>query len=398
MSGGTREDGNNLFKKINRQNINKSYIIVYGGVLLAVIVLVFIQTLSGKMSPEDLFWSVAENLTGVLAGFFVFDIFQERLAKDSYAEEMSHNIMGTIMGKPEMIEPFNPEQRQEFLRATITSFTRNEMISELLMTNIDSYLEGGKSWKIRTEYTYDFELFPRVSRSWNFLSDTEEYFYVQEKLNYKMWHLSGQADIHSGRFRLGFLFDAQGLDNALREKKNDEEDYSDCIFRESLSLLPEDVEKLKQLQVNGKKEELLKIFDDMFRLDVQIDREQTRLVNVMVNDKGIFATMECNHAIESTYVVRIIFYMPKKWDTLLEIALVDPTKAPKVFVSYQEEVMDVEMIAFLSKGDESRDEVAHAKRNGVYDISLNNEWIFPISGMVFTVRKREEPDRERQGI
>lgn len=53
------------------------------------------------------------------------------------------------------------------------------------------------------------------------------------------------------------------------------------------------------------------------------------------------------------HVVRIIFHMPRKWDSLLEIVLVDPTKAPKIFVSYQEDTMEVDMFSFLSKCEES---------------------------------------------
>jgi hypothetical protein len=46
------------------------------------------------------------------------------------------------------------------------------------------------------------------------------------------------------------------------------------------------------------------------------------------------------------------------------------------------------MYAYLSKGKESSYEIAHEKKNGIYDISLNTEWIYPISGLVFFPEKR----------
>lgn len=380
----------NVFKEqINRQNIDKSYMILYVSVFALVVVgEVLLLWLDPGETPLGLLKDTLGNLMGVLAAFLIFDIFHEKMTKDSYAEEMSQNIMGTIMGKPEMIEPFNPEQRREFLYATLTSFTKDKEVSDLLMSNINDYIKGGKSWKIRTEYTYDFELFPKMPKSCDFLSDPDQYFYVQEKLNYKIRCLSDQMAIKEGKFRVGFMFDNGGLDSALREKKSEDDDYSDCIFREGLNLLPKDVEQFKRWAMEGGNK-LKEMFEQIFRLDVQIDREQVELASVHVNDKGIFATMKCRHAIENSYVVRIIFYMPKKWDTLIEVVFVDYTHAPKVFISYNEEEMDVEMTPFLSKGEESCAEVAHAKRNGVFDISLNNEWIFPISGMVFMVKRDE---------
>ena len=54
--------------------------------------------------------------------------------------------------------------------------------------------------------------------------------------------------------------------------------------------------------------------------------------------------------------------------------------------------MDVEMFSFLSKGEESSLEVAHEHLNGIYDISLNSEWVYPISGMVFCPEKKTEQE------
>ena len=80
--------------------------------------------------------------------------------------------------------------------------------------------------------------------------------------------------------------------------------------------------------------------------------------------------------------------MPKKHGTFLQVSIVDPTKAPNITVSYPVEVFDVNMYPFLSKGGESSYEVAHEVNNGIFDISLNSEWIYPISGIIFSICRR----------
>lgn len=129
---------------------------------------------------------------------------------------------------------------------------------------------------------------------------------------------------------------------------------------------------------------------EMFKVDLQIDRCSGKLVDVMLKDHGIIAKYKVDHDVNAlSHVIRIIFHMPKQWGTLLEVALVDPTKGPKITVSYPEDIMDVEMFSFISKSEESSLEVAHEQNNGIYDIALNTEWIYPIGGMVFSVSKKE---------
>ncbi|MDE6404542.1 MAG: hypothetical protein K2M20_02685, partial [Lachnospiraceae bacterium] len=127
----------------------------------------------------------------------------------------------------------------------------------------------------------------------------------------------------------------------------------------------------------------------LFKLDVKIDNFKGELKKIISYEKGFICVFDVGHDITAKeHVVRIIFHMPRKWDSLLEIVLVDPTKAPKIFVSYQEDTMEVDMFSFLSKCEESSLKVAHEHLNGIYDISTNNDWLYPISGAVFRVRKR----------
>ena len=44
---------------------------------------------------------------------------------------------------------------------------------------------------------------------------------------------------------------------------------------------------------------------------------------------------------------------------------------------------------YLNKGDESNDG-AYEQQNGLFDIAIKEEWIYPKSGIVFSVKKKEE--------
>ena len=193
--------------------------------------------------------------------------------------------------------------------------------------------------------------------------------------------------MNSNEVKIGFLFGNMNLDNVLRDRKDDSA-FDNCIFRESLSITAEDIEYFFRLQ-KEKPEEMVNQFKALFKLDLQIDGFKGLIKSVEVNTVGILVKLHSDFDVNlMEHTVRIIFHMPMRWGSVLEVAIVDPTKAPKISLSYPEDVMDVDMYSFLSKGEESALEVAHEHQNGVYDIVLNTEWMYPISGMVFTVERK----------
>ncbi len=50
--------------------------------------------------------------------------------------------------------------------------------------------------------------------------------------------------------------------------------------------------------------------------------------------------------------------------------------------------MDVEMYTFLNKGETSAYENTSENENGIYSIALTEDWIFPISGVTFSVGRK----------
>lgn len=380
-NGTSREEAKELLrKKINKQNINKSYVILYV-ILVAIVVAgeAYLAKYDG-FSAVELFRDILGNLLGVMAAFLFFDVFHEKISKDSYAEEMSEKILDTLMANPEAMELFTEDQRKKFINATVKTFATDEDAIDMICYNTMEYLN--KACRLRTRFDYKFEIQDRLPEAYKVLPNNQEYFYVQEILGFEAKYMDQSVNnLNSPIVTIAFTFDNQSLDSALREKDK----FGNCIFRENLDLTKKDQEYLK----NCSKEEFREIYTNLFKADVQIDRCIGTLIDAEVAENGILARYEVKHDIKaSVHSVRIIFHMPKLWGSLLEVAFVEPTKAPKITLSYPEDTVDVDMLSFLSKGEEASYEVAHEHQNGIYDIAINTEWIYPISGLVFKVNKK----------
>jgi len=379
-----------LRKKINRQNINRSYVILYSVLILIILVGELYLARYDGFSAIELFRDILGNLLGVMAAFLFFDVFHEKISKDSYAEEMSEKILDTLMANPEAMELFTEDQRKKFISATVKSFTQDEDAIEMIGYNVMEYL--GKPFRLRTRFDYKFEIQDRLPVVYEVLPKFQEYFYVQEILGYDIKYMDqSNNNLNSSRVTIAFTFDNKSLDCALREK----EIFEKCIFRENLDLTIEDQEFIKRYP----KAKLKDLYLELFKVDLQIDRCEVVLKEVEIVDKAIFANYEVMRVkATNEHSVRIIFHMPKRWGSVLEIAFVDPTKAPKITLSYPEDSVEVDMLSFLSKGEETSYETAHEHHNGIYDIAINSEWIYPISGVVFKVSKKKEIITKKRSI
>lgn len=374
-----------LIKALKREK-TRNYVILYTTVLLVWIVLVIISFLKGFFSGEDFIVNIVNNIIGILPPILIFDFFNEKLTRDASAVEMSTKITETLMSNPETMDLFTVDQRKDFIKSAITSILGDYDAAEMVNDNLVNYLNTDMNYRIRTDFDYNFELSNTLPSAFEgIFKSPDEYFYVQEKLHYKVKYLSeNQNNTNSKIIKLGFIFDNNSLDSALREKESDEI-FKNCIFRESLDVSADDLIKLKEIVTDKN------AYQKLFKVDLQIDTYKGILDNVMIYNEGIVCSFKVDHDIEAMeHTIRIIFHIPKRWNSLIEVALVDPVKAPRISVSYPEDEMIVDMFSFLSKGEESSLEVAHEHLNGIYDIAITNEWIYPISGMVFKVDKKRK--------
>lgn len=380
-----REEKQSL--KMAEESLKKSYSVLYAVVFAVFVILTGISYYIGCFSVEEFIVNILNNIIGIIPPLLIFDFFIEKLSKDASAIETSNKITETLMGRPETLDLFTEDQREQFIHSAIESIVDDEDATEMIYNNLHNYLALNNNYKIRTEFAYDLQFDNDLPAAYDVLKNKSNYFYVQEKLHYKVKYLSQDMyGMNSKTISIGFVFNNLSLDNMLREKQNDS-DFDACIFRECLDIEKEDVDVFKSFDTDPDK--LKQQFQELIRLDVQIDNVKGSIDKILMKENGILVKLSADYDITAKeHAVRILFHMPKRWNSILEIALVDPTKAPKISASYPEDKMLVNMYPFLSKGEESSLEVAHEHLNGIYDIVLNNEWIYPISGMVFSVTKK----------
>jgi hypothetical protein len=377
-------------------------IIVFGEIVLGI--------LGDSFSPVDLAKDIIGNLMGVLAAFLIFDIAHEKMSKDSYASEISEQILDTMRYHPEALDLYEKEQKKEFVNAFIDSIVDDKDAAEMINNHLNSYLLTKKDFqekrgipekecRIRTAFSYRFVLETDRTLAFSALrapmdkDGLDPYFYVQEELNYKVKYLAQKGNYTDRQeVKIGFIYDNAALDRFLRGNKSeqDEELLKNCLFRESLDIEEEDRKMFQEMSADRQK--LMELVARMFRPHLNIDRCQGELVDVrVVPGSGLILVFKVNHDLAAVeHSIDIVFHIPKKWNTVVEVALVEPTKEPKISMSYNEDAMDVEMYTFLNRGESSAYENTSEIENGVYSIALAGEWVFPISGVVFTVKRDEK--------
>ena len=398
-------------KKINKQNKKLGYILLYIGVFVLIILgEIFLFVSDPDASLMDLLKDTVGNLMGVLAAFLVFDIAHEWMSKESYASEISEQILDTLMYHPEAMELYENDQKKVFVNAFIGSIVNDKDAADMIENHLETYLLTPEDFKqkayltagdcrIKTAFSYRFVLETERTQAFQSLrtdATKDPYFYVQEELNYTVKYLDPKGNNMNSEFvKIGLIYDNGGLDAFLRSSKNGEERevFKNCIFREILDIEPEDKALFKELQDKDRAAELRALAHRMFRPHLTIDRTKGELYDVQVGsykgrDYGLLFTFKVAHDQNATeHDISLIFHMPKHWDSIIEVALVEPTKDPQISISYNEDAMDVEMYAFLNKGDASSYDNTLEEENGVYSIALSNEWVYPMSGTVFFVRK-----------
>jgi hypothetical protein len=390
-----------------RRDINKGYLILYLGVLIFIIVGEIILSFLGQdFSWVNLAQDIIGNLMGVLAAFLVFDIAHEKISKDSYASEVSEQILDTLMYHPEAMELYENDQKKVFVNAFIASIVEDRDAAEMINNHLNSYLLTEKDFKEKSDLT-EKDCRIKTAFSYRFILETERtsafsnlqaqivdgmdpYFYVQEELTYKVKYLSEKGNYtNQQEVKIGFIYDNAALDRFLRGNKSEQNDelLKNCLFRESLDI--EEVDKTMFRTMSGNKAALVELIQKMFRPHLNIDRYRGEIVDVnVIMDSGVIITFRADHDINAMeHTIDIVFHMPKKWNSVVEVALVEPTKEPRISLSYNEDAMDVEMYTFLNKGESSSYENTSENENGVYSITLSGEWVFPISGVIFPVRR-----------
>ncbi len=366
--------------------IQSTTILILFALILVIGGYIFLKVKYGY-EPKDLLLDIVGNLIGVLAAFVLFDILYNTLTQEAISKETSQHITKTLMGDPETMDAFSDDDKKQFMRSTLRSIVKDEMVVDMLMNNVNNYVDGINVLRIRNSFDYNITAATSLSDSCRLLPGHDNYFYVQEVLNYEIKCVAKEhSKLRSKTVMFGFAFDKFSLDKGLLERGNN--DFDDCIFNEALDITKEDIAFFRNL--SNSREELKKVFQEMFTPTLKIDNGYGELTDVEVRNTGIIVKYNVEYDTSLLdHTVRIIFHMPKKWGTLFEITLVDPTRSPRIIFDFDPDNMEVTMYSYLNKGDESNGG-AYEERNGIYDISINDEWIYPKSGIVFMVNKKKK--------
>ncbi|MBR3574914.1 MAG: hypothetical protein IKN97_07070 [Lachnospiraceae bacterium] len=363
--------------------------------LVAVIIIisgyVFMLVTDPNYGFRDFVDSVVGNLIGVLAGFCVFDILYNKLTQDAYARETSQQIAKTLMGDPETMDAFSEEDKKAFLKSTLVSMLRDDDAVDLLTTNMGKYFDGAKSARIRKAFDYIITIEDKLTpdyETYDFPGLKENmYFLLDEEFKFTVKYLSGNDANFSGDYVcLGFAYDKRSLDSGLLEDGKDA-DFSKCIFNEDLVVTPEAIKYINSIP----NDEVTAVINDLFVPTLWVDGDGGReedLVEVERKQNGLIFKFKLEYdKTRMEHDVRIYFKMPRLWDHIFEVTLVDPTKNPHIKLKYKSD-MDVTMYSYLNKEDQSN-AGAFVKRADLYEISIKDEWVYPKSGVLFHIRRKK---------
>lgn len=342
---------------------------------------------------DDLIDNIVGNLIGVLAAFLLFDILYNKLTQDAYARETSQQITRTLMGEPEILDSFSDEDKKNFLKSTIASMLQDADAVDMISTNLEKYFDRAKGTRIRTMFDYAINLEPYLTPEYAALgfpgAEDGTYYLIDEELKFRMKYIGKSAEnFNDDVVRIGFAYDKKSLDAGLLETGKDA-DFTKSIFNEDLVIKKEAIDFINQIPADRVKDVINDLFMPILRIDNSEDEETDDLVEVERKANGLVLKFKIDYDNSEEvreHLVTLYFKMPRVWDAIFEVTLVDPTKEPHIKLRYKSN-MDVTMYSYLNKDNQSN-AGACVQRAGVYDIAIKDEWIYPKSGVVFHVKKK----------
>ena len=340
-------------KKSVMDTLSATMVLVLIALLLVFVGYTYLALKNGY-TLDDLIDNIVGNLIGVLAAFLLFDILNNKLTQDAYARETSQQITKTLMGEPEILDSFSDEDKKTFLKSTITSMIKDEDAVDMLSTNMEKYFDRARGARIRKMFDYTINLEPNLTEEYvkaGFPGATDgKYYLIDEELKFSVKCLGGTDENYTGDvIRLGFAYDKKSLDGGLLETGQDA-DFTKSIFNEDLVVEPEAVDFINSISADKVRD----VINDLFMPILE-------------------------------HLVSIYFKMPRVWNSIFEVTLVDPTKEPHIKLKYKNG-MDVTMYSYLNK-ESTANVGACIQRAGLYDIAIKDEWIYPKSGVIFHIKK-----------
>lgn len=342
---------------------------------------------------DDLIDNIVGNLIGVLAAFLLFDILYNKLTQDAYARETSQQITKTLMGEPEILDSFSTEDKKIFIKSTIASMLKDTDAVDMITANLEKYFDKAGATRIRTQFDYIINLEPNLTQEYvdaGFPGAKDgKYYLIDEELKFKMKYLGKKAEnFVDDILRIGFAYDKKSLDAGLLETGQDA-DFTKSIFNEDLVIESEAIDFINQIPADRIRDVIQLLFMPILRIDNSEDDNNNDLVEVERKPNGIVLKFRIDYDHSESvneHLVTLYFKMPRMWDTIFEVTLVDPTREPHIKLKYRSG-MEVTMYSYLNRENQAN-AGACIQRAGVYDIAIKDEWIYPKSGVIFSIKKK----------
>ena len=261
-----------------------------------------------------------------------------------------------------------------------------ELKMSIIHNSIDSFLDeynakivrsvikrlGDHIYNVRPKFRYEID----INSDFDFRIadiDSSRYYEMSESLSSSKIFRTGTPE---RRFWIAFLTNLDDLDSALRDQN--------FIFSENLTIEKEDMEKLLALDTEDKEY----FYNSVMRVKLNINGTVMSPEEIVYNAGGIFGQYTLSDEVlnaSQTFDVKIRFKVPQLYsESYFFASISEPTYAPFIRFSYPEDEFDVKMIPFLNRSLTAKDTKIF---DGVRELSIDNEWVLPVSGAIFLINK-----------
>ena len=280
-----------------------------------------------------------------------------------YQEKDAHRAVAYLLknGTADLRE----EEKTELFSGMLTS-SYGADIAEIMASFLS---QNPKYYKnIRTKFRYEISL----RKSFDFGNveiDREKYFELTESLSYKKHFLHETV---GQEYWISFVRNLDEVDDSLRD-----ENY---IFSENLLMDEADLCHIAQMSP----EEQMLFYTKRMHVRFNLNGKVLAPVELIMNPSGIFAKYEMTAEGDSKGLdVKINFTIPhRKTASYFFASISDPTYSPHISFTYPDDAVDAEMISFMNRNLTTKNSKVF---DGLREISLEKEWVLPMSGVVFII-------------
>lgn len=271
-----------------------------------------------------------------------------------------------------VIDSYSDTMSEELKLSVIKSsiYTLSDEYSASILKSTISRLSNGH-FNLRKRFDYNI----RIQKNFDFKNvniPADKYFRLCERLAYSKIFRTNKPEAGSP-FWISFATGLADLDEELRDEN--------FFFSENLMIDIEDIIKISELDDESKCD----FYTSVMGVQMVINDKRLVPTEIVVNKSGIFGCYDMPDELGELINVSIRFKIPQKYDNSFFFACIsEPTYSPVICVEYDEDDFDVDMIPFLTRSLTTKDTRA---LDGICELAVDNEWIMPISGAIFLIKK-----------